>query len=85
MFSGKYLYTPSEQQFDELLYGGQTASKSQTLVFVMDWFSKTVNSCVIIRFFQFNGFLQVVSFSNVLGSVRSMDCNFINANIKQSD
>jgi len=51
----------------------------------MDWFSKTVNSCVIIRFFQFNGFLQVVSFSNVLGSVRSMDCNFINANIKQSD
>lgn len=55
----------SEQQFDELLYDGQTASKSQTFVFVTGWFFKSVNSCLMIRFY-LNGFLQVVSFSNVL-------------------
>lgn len=72
---------PSKQQLDELLCNGQTASKSQSFVFVIGWVFKSVNYSVI---FQLSAFLQVVSSSNVLQGVKSMDCNFINGNFKQS-
>lgn len=57
---------PSKQQFDEFLCSGQTASKSKSFVLVISWVFKSVNSCVLVGFFQLNAFLHVVSSSNVL-------------------
>lgn len=64
VFLGKYLYMPSEQQFDELPYA--KLLQSQTFVFVIGWFFKSVNTYVMIRFFQLNGFLRCLLFKCII-------------------